>query len=196
MDAGVLRSLLDMPKIALDTKEGAETASQAISNALAPHPPLACIERDPTSDGWRLRLEKLVHGNRVETVLDHAFVESGDYAQIVNTAQMLAGLIGTGAQVRRGDTARAVKSFKEGLDWLLAEAKGGMSIQRYKGLGEMNPDQLWETTMDPSKRVLLRVQVEDAIGADEIFSTLMGDDVEPRRLFIETNALGVTNLDV
>jgi len=98
--------------------------------------------------------------------------------------------------VKRGETARAIKSFKEGLDWLLAEAKGNMSIQRYKGLGEMNPGQLWETTMDPTKRILLKVQVEDAISADDIFSTLMGDEVEPRRQFIEKNALGVTNLDV
>jgi DNA gyrase subunit B len=196
MDSGILRALLDMPRITLDTKEGAAEASKAIYDALAPKAPKAHIERDPTSDGWRLRLEKLVHGNRVETILDHAFVESGDYAQIVRTAQMLAGLVREGAQARRGDTARAVKSFKEGLDWLLAEAKGGMSIQRYKGLGEMNPEQLWETTMDPTKRILLKVQVDDAIGADEIFSTLMGDDVEPRRQFIEMNALGVTNLDV
>jgi DNA gyrase subunit B len=196
MDAGVLRALLDMPRISLDTKDGATDASRAIYNALAKNAPKAHIERDPTSDGWRLRLEKLVHGNRVETVLDHAFVGSGDYAQIVNTSQMLAGLLHVGAQVRRGETARSVKSFKEGLDWLLSEAKGGMSIQRYKGLGEMNPEQLWETTMDPEKRILLKVQVEDAIGADEIFSTLMGDDVEPRRQFIEKNALGAMNLDV
>jgi DNA gyrase subunit B len=196
MDSGVLRALLDMPRISLDTKEGAAEASKSIYEALSPNPPKAHIERDPTSDGWRLRLEKFVHGNKVETILDQAFVESGDYAQIVNTAQMLAGLIREGAQARRGETARAIKSFQEGLEWLLAEAKGGMSIQRYKGLGEMNPEQLWETTMDPTKRILLRVQVEDAIGADEIFSTLMGDDVEPRRAFIERNALGVTNLDV
>jgi DNA gyrase subunit B len=196
MDAGVLRALTDMPRISLDTKEGAAEASRAIYEALSPAAPKAHIERDPTSDGWRLRLEKLVHGNKVETVLDHAFVESGDYTQIVRTSQTLAGLVREGAQVKRGETARAVRSFKEGLDWLLAEAKGGMSIQRYKGLGEMNPDQLWETTMDPAKRVLLKVQVEDAIGADEIFSTLMGDDVEPRRQFIEKNALGVSNLDV
>jgi DNA gyrase subunit B len=196
MDSGVLRALLGMPRISLDTKEGAVEASKSIYDSLAPNSPKAHIERDPTSDGWRLRLEKLVHGNKVETILDNAFVGSGDYAQIVNTAQMLAGLIREGAQAKRGESGRAIKSFKEGLDWLLAEAKGGMSIQRYKGLGEMNPEQLWETTMDPAKRILLRVQVEDAISADEIFSTLMGDDVEPRREFIERNALGVTNLDV
>jgi DNA gyrase subunit B len=114
----------------------------------------------------------------------------------VKTPQMLAGLVQAGAQSKRGATAPAIRSGKDGLDWLLGEAKGGMSIQRYKGLGEMNPDQLWETTMDPQKRILLKVQVEDAIGADEIFSTLMGDDVEPRRQFIENNALGVSNLDV
>jgi DNA gyrase subunit B len=196
MDQSVLRSLLDLPRISLDSKEGATNAAKAIHAALQPKAPKAHIERDPTSDGWRLRLEKIVHGNKVETVIDHAFVGSGDYAQIVNTALTLRGLVGAGAQVKRGDTARVVRSFKEALDWLLAEAKGGMAIQRYKGLGEMNPEQLWETTMDPSKRILLKVQVDDAIGADEIFSTLMGDDVEPRRLFIETNALGVTNLDV
>ena len=161
-----------------------------------PHPPKAHIERDPTSDGWRLRLQKIVHGNKVETVIDHAFLESGDYAQIVRMAQTLTGLIGAEAQVKRGETVRAIRSFKEGLEWLLSEAKGGMAIQRYKGLGEMNPEQLWETTMDPQQRVLLRVQIEDAISAGEIFSTLMGDEVEPRRQFIESNALGVSNLDV
>jgi DNA gyrase subunit B len=156
----------------------------------------AHIERDPTSEGWRLRLEKVVHGNKVETIIDHAFLESGDYAQIVKTAQTLTGLIQADAQVKRGETVRSIRSFKDGLDWLLSEAKGGMAIQRYKGLGEMNPEQLWETTMDPAKRVLLKVQIEDAISAGEIFSTLMGDEVEPRRQFIESNALGVTNLDV
>ena len=196
MDASVLRALLGMPRISLETKEGAADAAKAIYEALAPNAPKAHIERDPTSDGWRLRLEKLVHGNKVETVIDHAFVGSGDYAQIVGTAETLSGLIQAGATVKRGETARAIRSFKEGLDWLLAEAKGNMSIQRYKGLGEMNPEQLWETTMDPGKRILLKVQVEDAISADDIFSTLMGDEVEPRRQFIETNALGVTNLDV
>ncbi|HUL96283.1 MAG TPA: DNA topoisomerase (ATP-hydrolyzing) subunit B [Usitatibacter sp.] len=196
MDAAVMRSMLGMPRISLADKEGATRAAREFYSALAPNAPKAHIERDPTSDGWRLRLEKVVHGNKVETVIDHAFLESGDYAQIVKTSQTLAGLIRSDAQVRRGETVRSIKSFKEGLDWLLAEAKSSMAIQRYKGLGEMNPEQLWETTMDPEKRILLKVQIEDAISAGETFSTLMGDEVEPRRQFIEMNALGVTNLDV
>jgi DNA gyrase subunit B len=196
MDATVLRAMLEMPRISLADQEGAQAAARRIHELMLPHPPRAHIERDPTSEGWRLRLEKVVHGNKVETVIDHAFLESGDYAQIVKTSHTLTGLIRADAQVKRGETVRSIRSFKEGLDWLLAEAKGGMAIQRYKGLGEMNPEQLWETTMDPAERILLKVQIEDAISAGEIFQTLMGDEVEPRRQFIETNALGVTNLDV
>jgi DNA gyrase subunit B len=196
MDPTVLRSMLSMTRISLADKEGAAQAARDFHSALAPHPPKAHIERDPTSDGWRLRLEKIVHGNKVETVIDHAFLEGADYAQVAKTARMLNGLIGEDAQIKRGETVRSVRSLKEGLDWLLSEAKGAMSIQRYKGLGEMNPAQLWETTMDPTQRILLKVQIEDAISAGEIFTTLMGDEVEPRRQFIETNALRVSNLDV
>jgi DNA gyrase subunit B len=196
MDASVLRAMLGMEKISLADKDAAAAAAKAFYVALAPHPPKEHIERDPTSDGWRLRLEKIVHGNKVETVIDHAFLESGDYAQIVKTSQTLSGLIREDAVAKRGEQVRSIRSFKEGLDWLLSEAKGSMAIQRYKGLGEMNPEQLWETTMDPTKRILLKVQIEDAISAGETFSTLMGDEVEPRRQFIENNALGVKNLDV
>jgi DNA gyrase subunit B len=196
MDSTVLHAMLAMPRISLADKEGATRAAKEFHGALAPNAPKTHIERDPTSDGWRLRLEKIVHGNKVETVIDQAFLESGDYSQIVATAETLSGLIQGDAQVRRGEASRSIRTFREGLDWLLAEAKSGMSIQRYKGLGEMNPEQLWETTMDPTQRILLKVQIEDAISAGETFATLMGDEVEPRRQFIENNALGVSNLDV
>ena len=130
------------------------------------------------------------------TALDGDFLASGDHAQIRAAAEVLRDLILPGATVRRGERSAAVGSFKEALDWLLAEARGAISIQRYKGLGEMNPAQLWETTMDPNVRRLLKVQIDDGIASDEIFTTLMGEDVEPRRAFIESNALGVRNLDV
>jgi DNA gyrase subunit B len=157
--------------------------------AVAPH-------FDQKTDRYQVRIERTRHGNVRMSTIDTEFVHSGDYAQIRQTAQMLAGLIGEGAYVQRGDKRQPVRDFGEAMRWLLGEVERSMTLQRYKGLGEMNPEQLWETTMNVEARRLLRVQIEDGIAADEIFTKLMGDEVEPRRAFIESNALGVRNLDV
>ncbi len=151
---------------------------------------------DEKSESHTLRIARTQHGVVRYSAIGADFLHSGDYAQIKKTAQLLHGLLSEGAYIKRGEQLHPVREFREAIDWILAEVQRGVGIQRYKGLGEMNPEQLWDTTMNPKTRRLLKTQVEDAIGADEIFTTLMGDAVEPRRHFIETNALGVRNLDV
>ncbi|TCS70734.1 DNA gyrase subunit B [Sulfuritortus calidifontis] len=198
MDAGLLYALLALPSADLTSKDGAKAASAALSKELTRlgTPAKITAEYDEENEFYKLLVVKTRHGITFTTELDHEFFHSGDYAQLHKVAQVLDGLIGKGAEIRRGEAKRAIADFKEGIDWLLGEVKKNLGIQRYKGLGEMNPEQLWETTMDPAVRRLMKVQIEDAIASDEIFTTLMGEEVEPRRRFIETNALGVRNLDV
>ena len=196
VDAAVLYALLAGAKVDLSTETAANRSAGALAEAVADPEVTVEARYDAASESRRLVIVRRHHGTPHTTVLDADFLESGDGAQIASAAGMLQGLIRAGANVRRGEKGRPVKSFKEALDWLLAEARGSVSIQRYKGLGEMNPGQLWETTMDPAVRRLLKVQIEDAIASDEIFDKLMGEQVEPRRAFIESNALGVRNLDV
>jgi DNA gyrase subunit B len=135
-------------------------------------------------------------GEELIQVLPVTAFESGELRPLREAAAVLHGLIREGAQIVRGNKTQPISSFAEAQAWLLEEAKKGRSIQRFKGLGEMNPEQLWDTTVNPDTRRLLQVRIEDAVAADQIFSTLMGDVVEPRREFIDANALRVSNLDV
>ncbi|MDX1455126.1 MAG: toprim domain-containing protein, partial [Gammaproteobacteria bacterium] len=147
-------------------------------------------------DGHELQVLRIHHGVHYERRIQREFFASAEYQHIAELGEKIIGLLAEGAYVARGDKRKDVQSFREAIQWLMDEAKRGQGIQRYKGLGEMNPDQLWETTMNSETRRMMQVRIEDAVGADEVFTTLMGDNVEPRRAFIEKNALEVSNLDV
>ncbi|MBX9847682.1 MAG: DNA topoisomerase (ATP-hydrolyzing) subunit B [Rhodocyclaceae bacterium] len=178
------------------TSEQAANDSAARLSKVIPGDIAIRVNYEEKSEGWELLIEKLRHGNLRTGSIDADFLRGGDWQQIRRTSALIAGLVDDNAIVRRGEKSSKVKSFADAITWLLAEVERGLSKQRYKGLGEMNPEQLWETTMDPNVRRLLKVQIDDAIAADEIFTTLMGDDVEPRRAFIESNALYAKNIDV
>jgi DNA gyrase subunit B len=163
------------------------------------------VDGDMPSVGLEFDAEHRIHapvvrlrirGITEEIKLGHSFIVSSEYRAIVELGNRVRDLVSPGARVQRGDRVREVASFGAALSWLVSEARRGLDIQRYKGLGEMNPDQLWQTTMDPAVRRMLRVTIDDGIAADQMFTTLMGDQVEPRREFIEANALSVVNLDV
>jgi DNA gyrase subunit B len=149
---------------------------------------------DRADDGFRARLQAVIHGVESERVVGSEFFRSAEYRNLVKLSEHLYGDQGA-VIVVRGDRSQSAGNIGEALEWLLGEARRGLHVQRYKGLGEMNPEQLWETTMDPATRRLLRVRIEDGVAADELFTTLMGDQVGPRREFIESNALAVANLD-
>ncbi|MBS0395582.1 MAG: DNA gyrase subunit B, partial [Proteobacteria bacterium] len=144
----------------------------------------------------RFNVFRTEHGLTTEKHLQKEFFDSAEYRRIAELTRAVDGLMRPGAFVAKGDERLEVSSFKEAIVWLMEQAKKGQSIQRYKGLGEMNPEQLWDTTINPETRRLIQVRIEDAVAADDLFTTLMGDQVEPRREFIERNALAVANLDV
>jgi len=196
VDREALGAILRGVQIDLTRRDTAEASAEALEKTMAGEGIAVAPHFDQKTDRYQVRIERTRHGNVRMSTIDTEFVHSGDYAQIRQTGQMLAGLIGEGAYVQRGEKTQPVADFSEAMKWLLGEVEKSMSLQRYKGLGEMNPEQLWETTMNVAARRLLKVQIEDGIAADEIFTKLMGDEVEPRRAFIELNALGVRNLDV
>jgi len=203
-DSVLLEQLIDAPMLddqrrqdAVWLQEWAENLSRHL-NAKARDRSVyeAAIELREDSEGYDILVTRHTHSLARPIRLTTEFFSSHEYAILAQFGARLAGLFDHGAEVRRGERVRSVRHFREVMEWLLEEAKRGQHIQRYKGLGEMNPEQLWDTTMNPETRRLLQVRVEDAIAADEVFTTLMGDQVEPRRDFIEKNALDVLNLDI
>ncbi len=205
MDAEALRAVADGVVLNLDTLDDAAVSAEALQQALRELnttgvPAEVAAEFDLRSDKPVLRISRRHHGNIKSSVLTQEFVHGADYAALAEAANTFRGLLAEGARVMRGEGERQkeekVADFRAAMRWLISEAERTTARQRYKGLGEMNPGQLWETTMDPAVRRLLRVQIEDAIEADKVFTMLMGDEVEPRRDFIETNALRAGNIDV
>ncbi len=206
MDEGALRAIANGVRLDLDTEEQANKSAEGLNNYFLSlndrvAKPQIIVQKDERTERYRLMLSRRVHGNTKLSIIDSDFVHGADYDALARASAALTNVLGSGATVKRGDPDKtikeaSVKDFREAMEWLLSEAERGVSRQRYKGLGEMNPEQLWETTMDTNTRTLLRVQIEDAIAADQVFTTLMGDEVEPRRAFIETNALIARNIDV
>ncbi len=198
MDFEALRVLSSGLAINLDSKEAAEQAARDMQAAL--HEAVVEAVYDERTDKQLLRISRKHHGNTRASVINADFVHGADYEVLASAGRTFKDLLGEGAVVKKGEGEKAkeskVSDFRGAMAWLMQQAENSVGRQRYKGLGEMNPEQLWETTMDPTVRRLLRVQIEDAIEADRVFTMLMGDEVEPRREFIESNALRAGNIDV
>jgi DNA gyrase subunit B len=204
-DQRVLEQMLYMPEVTLADHDRIDWLTQwgstleAQLNAQDDSSRRYRVRTIGTTDGAtppRLLVARTEHGTTTEKHIHREFFESAEYRRIAELGKTLANLLKDGAYVLKGEQRQEVSSLKQTIEWLLDQARRGQLIQRYKGLGEMNPGQLWDTTINPATRRLVQVRIEDALAANDIFATLMGDQVEPRREFIEKNALAVANLDI
>lgn len=198
MDIEALRAIANGQSLNLDTLASAEISAKEL--AMNVHDAEVAAEFDERTDKYILRISRTHHGNVKSSVITADFLHGADYEVLRTAGLTFKGLVTADAVVRRGEGERQketkVTDFRQAMSWLISQGEHAVGRQRYKGLGEMNPQQLWETTMDPAVRRLLRVQIDDAIEADRVFTMLMGDEVDPRRQFIETNALRASNIDV
>jgi len=195
-DESIIRAIHDLGPINLAEQNRTQSYAENLEEKMAANNIKFEVRKNEDSKNFFIEMNQFIHGNLQTSIIDEEFLMSGEYRQIIKSSNLLKDLIGEGATINRGEKSKPITSFHEGLDWLINEAKNTLNIQRYKGLGEMNPDQLWETTMDPTIRRLLQVTIEDFTELETTFERLMGDQVEPRRDFIEKNALGVNNLDI
>jgi DNA gyrase subunit B len=202
-DTRLLKNMVHMPTLSVETLKDPKQLEGFVSQLQKKLTSQAnganyeaSVAKNSISGANEILVTRSEHGTITTSRIDTEFVSSGEYRGMRNLGSKLHGLLKEGATVQRGDKIQPVVNFDAAFEWLMDEARRGQTIQRYKGLGEMNPEQLWETTMDITARRLLKVNIEDGVAADEVFTTLMGDQVEPRREFIEKNALAVSNLDV
>lgn len=196
IDRAVLFAIASGVEVDLSSLESAKKSALALSEQAKDENLKIFAKQDPDTNKIYLAIERMVYGNIRHSRMDSHFLQTADYATLIETAKALNGIVGDGAKVIRGAKSTSVKNFEQAIQWLMAEASSGLTRQRYKGLGEMNAEQLAETTMQPENRRLLRVRLEDAASSDNVFSMLMGDNVEPRREFIENNALFASNIDI
>jgi len=209
IDSSALEAIMNGVQLNLEDAGTALASAERLQEAMGNHTVNVAAVADTRSDKLVLRIARTHHGNVKVSMIDAEFTHGADYLTLTQAAGTLRGLLGAGSRIARGAVKEGgkeggkdgrkeapVADFRAAMTWLMSEAESQVAMQRYKGLGEMNPEQLWDTTMDPSVRRLLKVQIDDAIGADRIFTTLMGDDVEPRRNFIESHALQAGNIDV
>ncbi len=195
-DADVVEQLIDFAPFFMEESFDFDAWSEGLRKRLDQATPAGVSWKLKPLTGGGVVISRFGQGVVQDTVFDATFFHSPEYAQLAKVGKAVDDMFEEGARVERGNQAHSITRFAEAFDWLMEESRKGRSFQRFKGLGEMNPDQLWDTTVNPETRRLLKVTIEDAVAADDIFSTLMGNEVEPRREFIESNALQVTNLDI